>query len=157
MSPRLAPALYSGHFQKIAALSSSLCPELVLTATATYNMTWQHCSVSTHVVTDVCQAGRNLRAPCCCFLMLADVQGSFLVSVPSSVPPGPLGEESSPCGVLEGSILISQLFPSPQDVWWMLWAEWGQEGQTAAPWTFLLQIPSLDDEISVPQALDHNN
>lgn len=39
----------------------------------------------------------------------------------------------------------------------MLWAEWGQEGQTAAPRTFLLQIPSLDDEISVPQALDHND
>lgn len=69
---------YSGHFQKIAALSSSLCLGLVLTATATYIMTWQHCSVSTHVVTDVCQVGRNLRAPCCCFLTLAAVQGPFL-------------------------------------------------------------------------------
>lgn len=96
LSPRLGPALYSGHFQKIAALSSSLCPELVLTATATYKVTWRHCSVSTRVVTDVCQAGRSLRAPRCCFLMLADVQGSFLVSVLSNVPPGPLGEESSP-------------------------------------------------------------
>lgn len=77
---------YSGHFQKIAALSSSLCLGLVLTATATYIMTWQHCSVSTHVVTDVCQVGRNLRAPCCCFLTLAAVQGPFLGPVLRTFP-----------------------------------------------------------------------
>lgn len=85
--PGVLRPFHSGHFQERAALSGSLCLGQVLTATATYTVTWQHCSMSTHVVTDVCQAGRNLQAPCCCFfLLLESVQGPPQVPAQRTVP-----------------------------------------------------------------------
>lgn len=83
--PGVLRPFHLGHFQERTALSGSLCLGQVLTATATYTVTWQHCSMSTHVVTDVCQAGRNLQAPCCCFF--------FAAGVCPGAAPGPCAED----------------------------------------------------------------